>query len=89
MTTEAPPPQVQGPLSAAELAELDQADRYSFMEPLILADSGQQINNQSLVEMGQSYSIEGNLLKQFPQNNNIKFDLNESFFKNKENKDFS
>jgi hypothetical protein len=43
--------------------ELDQADRYSFMEPLILAESGQQINNQSLVEMGQSYSIEGNLLK--------------------------
>jgi hypothetical protein len=50
------------------------------MEPLILADSGQQINNQSLVEMGQSFSIEGNLLKQFPQNNNIKFDPNESFF---------
>lgn len=69
--------------------ELDQADRYSFMEPLILADSGQQINNQSLVEMGQSMSMEENLLTHFPQNHNIKLTLNESFFKIKENMDFN
>lgn len=34
--------------------ELDQADRYSFMEGLILAESGQNMNDDSLREMGMS-----------------------------------
>lgn len=57
--------------------ELDQADRYSFMEGLILAESGQNMNDDSLREMGMSQS---NILSIFPQND-LKIGPDESFLK--------